>query len=82
MREFLESYPQAAVSDDLGADSLRVLSVFMLAQAQELFYIGAKSSNMKPNITSKLAAQASDYYEQAADVTSSDRAKKIFPKVL
>ncbi len=39
LKTFLEDCPEAAVSADLSSDSLKMFSLLMLAQAQELFYL-------------------------------------------
>lgn len=38
----MEECPEAAVSQDMSADSLRMFSLLMLAQAQELFFMMAR----------------------------------------
>uniref|UniRef100_A0A6B2KXP0 BRO1 domain-containing protein n=1 Tax=Arcella intermedia TaxID=1963864 RepID=A0A6B2KXP0_9EUKA len=79
LKELLEAHPEDAVTSDLTADSLNLLSTMMLAQAQELFYMMALKSNMKAGVISKLAAQASDYYSNALDGMTTNL-KSVVPK--
>ena len=51
---------------DLSSDVLLTLSSLMVAQAQELFYNKASAGRVNEAITSKLAAQTSDFYQQTA----------------
>lgn len=61
----VEHHPLPPDAADLSAASLGALEVLMLAQAQQCFYEKAAMDKMKPQITSKLAAQAADFYQQA-----------------
>uniref|UniRef100_S4RRW6 Programmed cell death 6 interacting protein n=1 Tax=Petromyzon marinus TaxID=7757 RepID=S4RRW6_PETMA len=50
---------------DISPDTVGALSVIMLAQAQEVFYMKASADKMKDAIVAKLANQAADYYGDA-----------------
>ncbi|XP_040820436.1 programmed cell death 6-interacting protein isoform X1 [Ochotona curzoniae] len=50
---------------DLSPDTVGTLSVIMLAQAQEVFFLKATRDKMKDAIIAKLANQAADYFGDA-----------------
>ncbi|XP_061411121.1 programmed cell death 6-interacting protein isoform X1 [Lethenteron reissneri] len=50
---------------DISPDTVGALSVIMLAQAQEVFYMKASADKMKDVIVAKLGNQAADYYGDA-----------------
>ncbi|XP_078072698.1 programmed cell death 6-interacting protein isoform X2 [Mustelus asterias] len=52
-------------SMDISPDTVGTLSVIMLAQAQEVFFLKATADKMKDAIIAKLANQAADYYGDA-----------------
>ena len=54
--------------EDMGDHTLSFLNLLFLAQAQECFWQKACSDGMKDVIISKLAAQVSDFYGDAAEV--------------
>ncbi|NXA49619.1 PDC6I protein, partial [Nothocercus julius] len=50
---------------DISPDTVGTLSLIMLAQAQEVFFLKATRDKMKDGIIAKLANQAADYYGDA-----------------
>ncbi|XP_044311108.1 programmed cell death 6-interacting protein isoform X1 [Varanus komodoensis] len=50
---------------DIAPDTVSTLSLIMLAQAQEVFFLKATRDKMKDAIIAKLANQAADYYGDA-----------------
>lgn len=50
---------------DISPDTVGTLSLIMLAQAQEVFFLKATRDKMKDAIIAKLANQAADYYGDA-----------------
>ncbi|XP_072455345.1 programmed cell death 6-interacting protein isoform X1 [Notamacropus eugenii] len=50
---------------DIAPDTTGALSIIMLAQAQEVFFLKATRDKMKDAIIAKLANQAADYYGDA-----------------
>nr|XP_020657725.1 programmed cell death 6-interacting protein [Pogona vitticeps] len=50
---------------DIAPDTVGTLSLIMLAQAQEVFFLKATRDKMKDAIIAKLANQAADYYGDA-----------------
>uniref|UniRef100_A0A8C4UCD4 Programmed cell death 6-interacting protein n=1 Tax=Falco tinnunculus TaxID=100819 RepID=A0A8C4UCD4_FALTI len=50
---------------DISPDTAGTLSLIMLAQAQEVFFLKATRDKMKDGIIAKLANQAADYYGDA-----------------
>ncbi|XP_059840275.1 programmed cell death 6-interacting protein isoform X2 [Hypanus sabinus] len=50
---------------DISPDTVGTLSLIMLAQAQEVFFLKAAADKMKDAIIAKLANQAADYYGDA-----------------
>uniref|UniRef100_A0A4W3IXL1 Programmed cell death 6 interacting protein n=1 Tax=Callorhinchus milii TaxID=7868 RepID=A0A4W3IXL1_CALMI len=50
---------------DISPDTVGTLSLIMLAQAQEVFFLKATADKMKDAIIAKLANQAADYYGDA-----------------
>ncbi|XP_067888357.1 programmed cell death 6-interacting protein isoform X1 [Heterodontus francisci] len=50
---------------DISPDTVGTLSLIMLAQAQEVFFLKAAADKMKDAIVAKLANQAADYYGDA-----------------
>ncbi|XP_030300939.1 programmed cell death 6-interacting protein isoform X1 [Calypte anna] len=50
---------------DISPDTVGTLSLIMLAQAQEVFFLKAARDKMKDGIIAKLANQAADYYGDA-----------------
>nr|XP_033786238.1 programmed cell death 6-interacting protein isoform X2 [Geotrypetes seraphini] len=50
---------------DISPDTVGTLSLIMLAQAQEVFFLKATRDKMKDGIIAKLANQAADYYSDA-----------------
>ena len=50
---------------DIFPDTVGTLSLIMLAQAQEVFFLKATRDKMKDGIIAKLANQAADYYGDA-----------------
>uniref|UniRef100_F7BW97 Programmed cell death 6-interacting protein n=1 Tax=Monodelphis domestica TaxID=13616 RepID=F7BW97_MONDO len=52
-------------TSDIAPDTTGTLSLIMLAQAQEVFFLKATRDKMKDGIIAKLANQAADYYGDA-----------------
>lgn len=52
---------------DLDSSTLETLYYLCLAQAQECFWIKAKSESLKDSLIARLATQVSDYYSQTLD---------------
>ncbi|XP_044514263.1 programmed cell death 6-interacting protein isoform X2 [Gracilinanus agilis] len=52
-------------TSDIAPDTTGALSLIMLAQAQEVFFLKATRDKMKDGIIAKLANQAADYYGDA-----------------
>uniref|UniRef100_A0A8C5EEH4 Programmed cell death 6-interacting protein n=1 Tax=Gouania willdenowi TaxID=441366 RepID=A0A8C5EEH4_GOUWI len=50
---------------DISPETVGTLSLIMLAQAQEVFFIKATSDKMKDGVIAKLANQAADFYSDA-----------------
>uniref|UniRef100_A0AAY5KDS1 Programmed cell death 6-interacting protein n=1 Tax=Esox lucius TaxID=8010 RepID=A0AAY5KDS1_ESOLU len=50
---------------DISPETVGTLSLIMLAQAQEVFFLKATSDKMKDGIIAKLANQAADFYSDA-----------------
>ncbi|XP_034455456.1 programmed cell death 6-interacting protein isoform X2 [Hippoglossus hippoglossus] len=50
---------------DISPETVGTLSLIMLAQAQEVFFLKAASDRMKDALVAKLANQAADYYGDA-----------------
>jgi len=80
LKEMLEQHPEAAVSEDLSSDSLRLYINLMLAQVQELIYLRASQGEMKAGVVSKLAAQAADYYQFALELINTSSVKNLVNK--
>eukprot|EP01127_Copromyxa_protea_P003534 TRINITY_DN1334_c0_g1_i2.p1 TRINITY_DN1334_c0_g1~~TRINITY_DN1334_c0_g1_i2.p1 ORF type:complete len:336 (+),score=43.92 TRINITY_DN1334_c0_g1_i2:49-1008(+) len=68
LRKMLEDTPEAAISEDLSNDSLKMFSLLMIAQSQELFYMMAVKGDMKPSVITKLAAQTADNYHYVLEL--------------
>ena len=64
------------VTEDLKTDSLQVLHLLTLAQAQESFFFKASNDRMKDAIIAKIANQVEDYYAETFKYVS---AKYIWP---
>ncbi|KAM5314120.1 programmed cell death 6-interacting protein isoform 1-T1 [Glossophaga mutica] len=62
---------------DISPDTVGTLSLVMLAQAQEVFFLKATRDKMKDAIIAKLANQAADYF---GDAFKQCQYKDIFPK--
>ncbi|XP_037004071.2 programmed cell death 6-interacting protein isoform X1 [Artibeus jamaicensis] len=62
---------------DISPDTVGTLSLVMLAQAQEVFFLKATKDKMKDAIIAKLANQAADYF---GDAFKQCQYKDIFPK--
>lgn len=63
---------------DLYPETLSLLSIIMLAQAQEVFYHRAINEKFKELIVSKISAQCSEYYADAMKMfTSNDQLKDL-----
>uniref|UniRef100_A0A663M6I0 BRO1 domain-containing protein n=1 Tax=Athene cunicularia TaxID=194338 RepID=A0A663M6I0_ATHCN len=63
---------------DISPDTVGTLSLIMLAQAQEVFFLKATRDKMKDGIIAKLANQAADYY---GDAYKQCQYKDTLPKV-
>jgi len=63
LKMYILEHPQQASTTDLSAEFLSMLSVLMLAQAQECFCEKAAKDGMSASIISMLTAQAAEYYE-------------------
>ncbi|XP_074055436.1 programmed cell death 6-interacting protein isoform X2 [Macrotis lagotis] len=64
-------------TSDIAPDTTGTLSLIMLAQAQEVFFLKATRDKMKDAIIAKLANQAADYY---GDVFKQCQYKDTLPK--
>lgn len=64
------------VTEDLKTDSLQVLHLLTLAQAQESFFFKASNDRMKDAVIAKIANQVEDYYAETFKFVS---AKYIWP---
>ncbi|XP_077153126.1 programmed cell death 6-interacting protein [Ranitomeya variabilis] len=62
---------------DISPDTMGTLSVIMLAQAQEVFFLKATRDKMKDAIIAKLANQAADFY---GDAFKQCQYKDVLPK--
>eukprot|EP01132_Coremiostelium_polycephalum_P004270 gene4270-5343_t len=77
LREYISKHPECFASQDFCADSLDMLHVLMLAQAQECIFEKAALDNLSDAIQSKLAAQTFDYYEAASLLLNSNNLKNL-----
>uniref|UniRef100_A0A0R3RFX1 BRO1 domain-containing protein n=1 Tax=Elaeophora elaphi TaxID=1147741 RepID=A0A0R3RFX1_9BILA len=71
---------QQEPTPDLMPDTLSVLSIIMLAQAQEAIYIKAEKDKMKPLALMKLAAQCAEYYHESQKQLQRDAVRSLFDK--
>ncbi|XP_073520411.1 programmed cell death 6-interacting protein [Phyllobates terribilis] len=62
---------------DISPDTMGTLSIIMLAQAQEVFFLKATRDKMKDAIIAKLANQAADFY---GDAFKQCQYKDVLPK--
>lgn len=65
---------------DLSPDSLHVLSILMLAQAQEIFVIKAIKDGMKDQVIAKLACQNEEMYADVLKAMQKDALKALWDK--
>lgn len=65
---------------DLSPDTLHVLSILMLAQAQEIFVIKAIKDGMKDQIIAKLASQNEEMYADVLKAMQKDSLKALWDK--
>ncbi|KAL3998585.1 Apoptosis-linked gene 2-interacting protein X 1 [Acanthocheilonema viteae] len=71
---------QQEPTPDLMPDTLSVLSIIMLAQAQEAIYIKAEKDKMKSLALTKLAAQCAEYYHESQKQLQRDAVRGLFDK--
>ncbi|XP_041759397.1 programmed cell death 6-interacting protein isoform X3 [Coregonus clupeaformis] len=66
---------------DISPETVGTLSLIMLAQAQEVFFLKATSDKMKDAIIAKLANQAADFYSDAIKQCQykENLPKEVFP---
>lgn len=65
---------------DLSPDTLHVLSLLMLAQAQEVFVIKAIKDGMKDQVIAKLASQNEEMYADVLKAMQKDALKNLWDK--
>lgn len=65
---------------DLSPDTLHVLSILMLAQAQEIFVVKAIKDGMKDQIIAKLASQNEEMYADVLKAMQKDSLKPLWDK--
>lgn len=65
---------------DLSPDTLHVLSILMLAQAQEIFVFKAIKDAMKDPVIAKLASQTEEMYADVLKAMQKDSLKALWDK--
>lgn len=65
---------------DLSPDTLHVLSILMLAQAQEIFVFKAIKDGMKDQVIAKLASQNEEMYADVLKAMQKDSLKALWDK--
>lgn len=77
LRDDLRNKITGPVTADLSQEGLSMLYYLMLAQAQACFYEQALKKKLKSRLLSKLAAQASDWYNSAWRASNSGALKSV-----
>lgn len=65
---------------DLMPDTLSALSALMVAQGQEAIYLKAARDKMKPQVVSKIANQAAEFYGEAQKQMSRDLLRSLWDR--
>jgi len=77
-----ELYQNGAPSSDLSINVVKMLVLFMLAQAQETVFLTYNLDAKKDTMLAKLAGATADLYDQAYDVIASEAHKQPLDEVL
>ncbi|KAH7726019.1 ALX-1 protein [Aphelenchoides avenae] len=80
LRDSVLGLVQQEPTADLMPETLNALSALMIAQAQEAIYLKAAKDDMKPESLAKIAAQVSQFYDEAQNQMNQARIKGIWEK--
>uniref|UniRef100_A0A915BQU5 MHD domain-containing protein n=2 Tax=Parascaris univalens TaxID=6257 RepID=A0A915BQU5_PARUN len=80
LKDTVLSLVQQEPTPDLMPDTLSVLSIIMLAQAQEAIYIKAEKDAMKPSALVKIASQCAEFYQEAQKQLHKESVRGLFDK--